>query len=133
MNNNNILSNFNNFADSIKSYLPKSDPSPLKKDFDNDDYLYLPPPELSKCKKNEKPEKASDFQTNSLCFIRSLIKKIPSVPNKTGTQVNIQLSDNVKARVLDKELSNTYVSQHDKKKVRSQIETYHYLHQKTIK
>ncbi len=45
--------------------------------------------------------------------------------------INIQLSDNVKARVLDKELSNTYVSATDTKKVRSQIETYHYLHQKT--
>jgi polyphosphate kinase len=47
--------------------------------------------------------------------------------------IHIQLSDNVKARVLDKELSNDYVPQNDKKKVRSQIETYHYLHQKTIK
>ena len=44
--------------------------------------------------------------------------------------INIQLSDNVKARVLDKELSNTYVTTTDTKKVRSQIETYHYLHQK---
>ena len=47
--------------------------------------------------------------------------------------INIQLSDNVKARVLDKTLSNTYVPFNGKKKVRSQIETYHYLHQKTIK
>ncbi len=47
--------------------------------------------------------------------------------------INIQLSDNVKARVLDKSLSNNYVPINEKKKVRSQIETYHYLHQKTIK
>ncbi len=44
--------------------------------------------------------------------------------------VHIQLSDNVKARVLDKTLSNTYVPLNGKKKVRSQVETYHYLHQK---
>ena len=93
------MDNLISFYNSVKSYLPKPDPNPVKKDFDNDDYLYLPPPELSKCKKNEKPEKASDFQTNSLCFIRSLIKKIPSVPNKTGTQVNIQLSDTVKTNI----------------------------------
>ncbi len=47
--------------------------------------------------------------------------------------INIQLSDNIKARVLDKELSNDYMAISDKKKVRSQIETYHYLHQKTVK
>jgi polyphosphate kinase len=46
--------------------------------------------------------------------------------------INIQLNDNVKARILDKELSNNYVQLGDKKKVRSQIETYHYLHNKTI-
>jgi polyphosphate kinase len=41
--------------------------------------------------------------------------------------LNIQLSDNVKARILDNELSNTYVENSDTKKVRSQIETYNYL------
>lgn len=46
--------------------------------------------------------------------------------------INIQLRDNVKARVLNNELSNNYVS-FGGKKVRSQIETYHYLHQKTQK
>ena len=46
--------------------------------------------------------------------------------------IHIQLSDNVKARILDKTLSNTYVPTNGKKKVRSQIETYNYLHQKTI-
>jgi polyphosphate kinase len=46
--------------------------------------------------------------------------------------IHIQLSDNVKARILDKTLSNTYVPSNGKKKVRSQIETYNYLHQKTI-
>ena len=41
--------------------------------------------------------------------------------------LNIQLADNVKARVLDNELSNMYVESESTKKVRSQIETYNYL------
>ena len=41
--------------------------------------------------------------------------------------INIQLSDNVKARILDNELSNMYVDSYDSKQVRSQIETYNYL------
>ena len=46
--------------------------------------------------------------------------------------LNIQLSDNVKARWLDKELNNEYVRTEDQISVRSQIETYKYLHQKTL-
>ncbi|HEY5369812.1 MAG TPA: polyphosphate kinase 1 [Hanamia sp.] len=41
--------------------------------------------------------------------------------------LNIQLHDNVKARILDNELSNKYVDPDDAKKNRSQIETYNYL------
>jgi len=41
--------------------------------------------------------------------------------------LDIQLSDNVKARVLDNELSNRYVEADGTKKVRSQIRTYNYL------
>ena len=41
--------------------------------------------------------------------------------------LNIQLSDNVKARILDNELSNIYVDSYGSKPVRSQIETYNYL------
>jgi polyphosphate kinase len=44
--------------------------------------------------------------------------------------LQIQLSDNVKARVLDNELSNAYVHLPGKK-VRSQIEIQHYLENKT--
>jgi len=47
--------------------------------------------------------------------------------------IHIQLRDNVKARWLDNELLNNYVSFSGKKKVRSQIETYQYLYQKTLK
>ncbi len=39
----------------------------------------------------------------------------------------IQLADNVKARILDNELSNVYVQSENQKKIRSQIEIYNYL------
>jgi len=45
--------------------------------------------------------------------------------------INIQLSDNVKARILDNELLNEYVPHNGKKLIHSQIETYFYLHKKT--
>ena len=45
--------------------------------------------------------------------------------------IHIQLQDNVKARVLDSDLLNNYVPSGSKKKLRSQIETYLYLQQKT--
>lgn len=41
--------------------------------------------------------------------------------------LHIQLHDNVKARILDNELSNKYVDPDGAKKIRSQIETYNYL------
>ncbi|HEY5407200.1 MAG TPA: polyphosphate kinase 1 [Ginsengibacter sp.] len=41
--------------------------------------------------------------------------------------LRIQLEDNVKARVLDNELSNIYVENEHQKRVRSQIEIYNYL------
>lgn len=45
--------------------------------------------------------------------------------------LNIQLNDNVKARKLNNELSNDYIST-GRKKVRSQVETYRYLFKKTL-
>ena len=45
--------------------------------------------------------------------------------------LNIQLQDNVKARILDNQLSNEYVNT-TKKKIRSQVETYDYLFKKTL-
>ena len=47
--------------------------------------------------------------------------------------LNIQLSDNVKARWLNNELSNDYVSFKGKKKIRSQVETYRFLAKKILK
>jgi polyphosphate kinase len=45
--------------------------------------------------------------------------------------LDIQLNDNVKARKLDNELKNEYVISKGKK-IRSQVEIYHYLLQKTL-
>jgi len=45
--------------------------------------------------------------------------------------INIQLNDNIKARILDNELSNQYVNPRNRTKVRSQVETYNYLFRKT--
>lgn len=42
---------------------------------------------------------------------------------------NIQLSDNVKARILDNELSNRYVERNGDERIRSQEEIYNYLQQ----
>ncbi|WP_346984372.1 polyphosphate kinase 1 [Chryseobacterium sp. POE27] len=46
--------------------------------------------------------------------------------------LDIQLKDNVKARILDKKLSNEYIH-NNKEECRSQLETYRYLHAKTNK
>jgi polyphosphate kinase len=47
--------------------------------------------------------------------------------------LEIQLNDNVKARILDNELSNRYVRDRGSRKTRSQVEIYNYLHQQTIR
>ncbi len=44
--------------------------------------------------------------------------------------LQIQLSDNIKARKLDNELSNQYVNPRNTRKVRSQVDTYNYLFRK---
>lgn len=54
----------------------------------------------------------------------------PLICNEIKDILSIQLKDNVKARVLDNELSNTYVRKKGKK-IRSQVETYQYLLHKT--
>ena len=41
--------------------------------------------------------------------------------------INIQLHDNIKARILDNELDNQYVNPRNTKKIRSQIEIFNYL------
>jgi polyphosphate kinase len=46
--------------------------------------------------------------------------------------LKIQLSDNVKSRILDVNYNNIYVSSQGKKKIRSQQETYDYLFKKQL-
>ncbi len=46
--------------------------------------------------------------------------------------LQIQLSDNIKARILDNELTNQYVNPRNTKKIRSQLETYNYLYRKSL-
>jgi polyphosphate kinase len=46
--------------------------------------------------------------------------------------LNIQLHDNVKARWLNNELTNDYVKNDNPEQIRSQVETYHYLYNKTL-
>jgi polyphosphate kinase len=45
--------------------------------------------------------------------------------------LQIQMNDNIKARILDNELSNQYVNPRNTKKIRSQVEIYNYLFKKT--
>ncbi|MFM9910597.1 MAG: polyphosphate kinase 1 [Chitinophagaceae bacterium] len=55
-----------------------------------------------------------------------------NIKNVLKNILEIQLSDNVKARILNNELSNEYVRDHSRRKIRSQVEIYNYLIQKTI-
>jgi len=55
----------------------------------------------------------------------------PAIKKELQDIIHIQLQDNVKARVLDSALLNNYVPLGSRKKIRSQIETYLYLQQKT--
>jgi polyphosphate kinase len=55
----------------------------------------------------------------------------PSLKTELMDIIHIQLRDNVKARILNQDLSNNYVPYVVKKPVRSQIETYQYLNKKT--
>jgi len=54
----------------------------------------------------------------------------PGIKQELKDIIQIQLSDNVKARILDNELLNNYVPFAGKKKIRSQVETYNYLFEK---
>jgi polyphosphate kinase len=53
-----------------------------------------------------------------------------SIKRELRDIINIQLNDNVKARIIDNNLSNNYVLTDKAKKIRSQVETYRYLSRK---
>jgi polyphosphate kinase len=66
-----------------------------------------------------------DHRVEATCPILDL-----NIQQELKDILNIQLSDNVKARWLDNELSNKYKRDKSQKKIRAQIEIYSYLHQK---
>lgn len=74
---------------------------------------------------------SADWMTRNLDYRIEVAAKITqkNLKKEIKDLLDIQLSDNVKARILDKQLSNEYVKS-DKIKVRSQLETYRYLKEK---
>jgi polyphosphate kinase len=74
---------------------------------------------------------SADWMTRNLDYRIEAAAKITqkNIKKEIKDLLEIQLSDNVKARILDKKLSNQYVKG-DKIKIRSQIETYRYLRAK---
>ena len=77
---------------------------------------------------------SADWMTRNLDYRIEAAAKITDKNLKKELKdiLDIQLRDNVKARILDKKLSNEYI-RNDKKECRSQIETYNYLKAKTNK
>jgi len=77
---------------------------------------------------------SADWMTRNLDYRIEAAVKITDKGLKKELKdiLDIQLKDNVKARILDKKLSNEYIS-NDKEECRSQIETYRYLKAKTNK
>jgi polyphosphate kinase len=55
-----------------------------------------------------------------------------SIQQELKEILHIQLSDNIKARKLDNQLSNQYVNPRNTKKIRSQVETYNFLNRKML-
>ncbi len=71
---------------------------------------------------------SADWMTRNLDYRIEAAAKITQKNLKKEIKdiLDIQLRDNVKARILDKKLRNEYV-QNDGPKIRSQVEVYHYL------
>ncbi len=55
-----------------------------------------------------------------------------SIKSEIRNIIDIQLKDNVKARILNNELSNRYARDRSDLKIRSQVEIYQFLHHKNI-
>ncbi|WP_185205009.1 polyphosphate kinase 1 [Chryseobacterium sp. C3] len=77
---------------------------------------------------------SADWMTRNLDYRIEAAAKITDKNLKKELKdiLDIQLKDNVKARILDKKLSNEYIH-NPKEECRSQIETYRYLKAKTKK
>ncbi len=76
---------------------------------------------------------SADWMTRNLDYRIEAAAQITqkNLKKEIKDQLEIQLNDNVKARILDKKLRNEYV-EGDKDLIRSQIETYHYLKNKSV-
>lgn len=74
---------------------------------------------------------SADWMTRNLDNRIEAAAKITdkSIKQEIKDILNIQLGDNVKARILDKNLKNKYVEA-EEKPIRSQLEIYHYLNNK---
>ena len=70
------------------------------------------------------------FDTSEFSGGVVFVKAYKKPKSEKDIRIAIQLRDNVKARILNSELANNYVPFVGKKKIRSQIETYHYLFRK---
>lgn len=77
---------------------------------------------------------SADWMTRNLDYRIEAAAKITqkNLKKEIKDLLEIQLSDNVKARILDKKLRNHYVLGDIHQPVRSQIATYHYLKNKTL-
>ncbi|KAA0127036.1 polyphosphate kinase 1 [Chryseobacterium sp. SN22] len=77
---------------------------------------------------------SADWMTRNLDYRIEAAAKITDKNLKKELKdiLDIQLKDNVKARILDKKLSNEYIH-NNKEECRSQLETYRYLKAKTNK
>ncbi|WP_027376781.1 polyphosphate kinase 1 [Kaistella palustris] len=75
---------------------------------------------------------SADWMTRNLDYRIEAAARITqkNLKKEIKDLLEIQLSDNVKARILDKKLSNNYVKG-GPEKIRSQVETYRYLKNKT--
>ena len=76
---------------------------------------------------------SADWMTRNMDYRIEAAAKITqkNLKKEIKDQLEIQLSDNVKARILDKKMRNEYVSS-GKTPIRSQIEIYHYLENKSV-
>lgn len=76
---------------------------------------------------------SADWMTRNMDYRIEAAAKITqkNLKKEIKDQLDIQLSDNVKARILDKKMRNEYVSS-GKIPIRSQIEIYHYLKNKSV-
>ncbi len=72
---------------------------------------------------------SADWMVRNLSYRVEVVFPIyhPDISRQVRDIVNIQLADNVKSRILDKDLTNMYRKDGSDLAIRSQLETYYYL------